>query len=31
MEVLFRDTAFGQVVRLISGRRLFKYPEEKDP
>ncbi len=31
MEVLFRDTAFGQLVRLISGRRLFKYPEEKDP
>jgi hypothetical protein len=27
---LMRDTAFGQVVRLVSGRRFFKYSEEEN-
>ena len=31
MTDLFRDSAFGQVVRFVSGYRLFKYPEEKEP
>lgn len=31
MKGLMRDTAFGQLVRLISGRRFFKYPEEENP
>lgn len=26
-----RDTAFGQLVRLASGRRFFKYAEEENP
>lgn len=26
-----RDTAFGEVVRLITRNRVFKYPEEEDP
>lgn len=26
----FRDTAFGKIVRLLSGQRLMRYPEEKD-
>lgn len=26
----FRDTCFGKLVRLFSGQRLFRYPEEKD-
>jgi DHA1 family multidrug resistance protein-like MFS transporter len=25
-----RDTAFGQIIRVASGRRFFKYPEEED-
>lgn len=28
---LIRDTAFGQLVRLVSGNKLFQYPEEIDP
>ncbi|PVI02030.1 MFS general substrate transporter [Periconia macrospinosa] len=28
---LFRDSTFGQVVRLASGGRVFPYPEERDP
>lgn len=28
MSDFMRDTAFGQIVRLASGRRFFKYPEE---
>ena len=31
MKELLRDSAFGQVVRFLSGRRLFRYPEEDDP
>lgn len=31
MTDLIRDSAFGQVVRFISGYRLLQYPEEKDP
>ena len=27
---LIRDTAFGQIVRVASGRRYFKYPEEEN-
>jgi hypothetical protein len=30
MKGLMRDTAFGQIVRLVSGRRFFKYSEEED-
>lgn len=26
----FRDTVFGQVVRLLSGKRLLKFPDELD-
>ena len=25
-----RDTAFGQIIRVASGRRFFKYPEEEN-
>lgn len=28
---LIRESAFGQFMRLISGKRIFKYPEEIDP
>lgn len=28
---LIRETAFGQIVRQVSGKRLFKYPEEVNP
>lgn len=31
MSSLVRDSAFGQLVRFVSGRRLFQYPEEKYP
>jgi DHA1 family multidrug resistance protein-like MFS transporter len=31
MPGLMRDTAFGQIVRVVSGRRYFKYPEEENP
>ena len=27
----FRDTQFGHVVRLLSKRKLFRYPDEIDP
>jgi hypothetical protein len=27
----FRDTVFGQAVRLLSGNRLLKFPDELDP
>lgn len=27
----FRTTAFGQLVRLVSRGRLFRYPDEVDP
>jgi DHA1 family multidrug resistance protein-like MFS transporter len=27
----FRDTVFGQVVRLLSRNRLLKFPNELDP
>jgi DHA1 family multidrug resistance protein-like MFS transporter len=30
MADLFREAAFGQLVRLVTGNRFFKYPEEKD-
>lgn len=30
MAELFRDTVAGQLLRLISGRRLLQYPEERD-
>lgn len=28
---LIRDTAFGQIVRLVTKNRVFQYPEEQDP
>src|SRR5271155_613571 len=31
MSDLFRDTIFGQLVRLASGGRLLRYEEEIDP
>jgi hypothetical protein len=30
MKGLMRDTAFGHLVRLVSGRRFFKYSEEEN-
>lgn len=30
MDVHFRDTVFGQVVRLISRNRLLNFPDELD-
>lgn len=27
----FRDTVFGQAVRLLSRKRLLKFPDELDP
>lgn len=30
MSALIRDSAFGQIVRLLSRKRLFRYPEEVD-
>ncbi|KAM0817387.1 putative Major facilitator superfamily (MFS) profile domain-containing protein [Seiridium cardinale] len=30
MTTQFRDTAFGQAVRLLSNKRLFPYPDEVD-
>ena len=31
MKEIFRETAVGQLLRLISGKRILKYPEEEDP
>lgn len=31
MAELFRDTVAGQLLRLITGRRILQYPEERDP
>lgn len=31
MTTYLRDSAYGQLVRLILGTRYFQYPEEKDP
>ncbi|OCT44444.1 Caffeine resistance protein 5 [Cladophialophora carrionii] len=31
MAELFRDTVVGQLLRLVTGRRILKYPEERDP
>lgn len=28
---LLRDTAFGQIIRVITKRKFLQYPEEKDP
>lgn len=28
---LIRDSPFGHIVRLVTGRKVFQYPEEKDP
>jgi DHA1 family multidrug resistance protein-like MFS transporter len=28
---LIRDTAFGQILRLITKNRVLQYPEEQDP
>ena len=30
MADLFREAPFGQLVRFLSGNRLFRYPEEKE-
>ncbi|EXJ94135.1 hypothetical protein A1O1_02528 [Capronia coronata CBS 617.96] len=30
MAELFRDTVVGQMLRLITGRRILQYPEERD-
>ncbi|KAK3672685.1 GTPase-activating protein [Recurvomyces mirabilis] len=31
MAELFRDTAFGHFIRLITNKKAFQYPEEADP
>ncbi|KIW63707.1 hypothetical protein PV04_08690 [Phialophora macrospora] len=31
MAELFRDTVAGQFLRLVTGRRILQYPEERDP
>ncbi|KAK4942684.1 GTPase-activating protein [Elasticomyces elasticus] len=31
MAELFRDTVAGQFIRLITGRKILQYPEERDP
>lgn len=31
MAELFRDTVAGQLLRLLTRRRILQYPEEKDP
>ncbi|KIW18649.1 hypothetical protein PV08_02938 [Exophiala spinifera] len=31
MAELFRDTVAGQLLRVITGRRILQYPEERDP
>lgn len=31
MSDLFRDTAFGQIVRWVTKNKVFQYPEERDP
>jgi MFS transporter, DHA1 family, multidrug resistance protein len=31
MTELIRDTAFGQLVRLVSRNRYFQFPEERNP
>lgn len=28
---LIRDSPFGHIVRLVTKRKVFQYPEEKDP
>lgn len=28
---LIRDSPFGHIVRLVTRRKVFQYPEEKDP
>ena len=30
MAARFRDTAFGQILRFLSGNKLFRYPDEID-
>ena len=30
MSDLLRDSTFGQLTRLVTGGRVFKYPEEND-
>jgi DHA1 family multidrug resistance protein-like MFS transporter len=30
MKDIIRDAPFGQLVRLVTGNRFFKYPDEKD-
>ena len=31
MAELFRDTVVGQFLRLVTGRKILQYPEERDP
>ena len=31
MSELFRDTVAGQFLRLVTGKRILQYPEERDP
>ena len=31
MKDLIRDTIFGHMVNILSGNRVFRYPEEDDP
>ena len=31
MKELLRDTIFSHILRLLTGGRVFKYPEEEDP
>jgi len=31
MAVLLRDTAFGRILRVVSGKKIFRYAEERDP
>ena len=30
MSELFRDTVVGQLLRLVTGRRILQFPEERD-
>lgn len=31
MASLLRDSSFGQIVRLLSANKLFRFPDEVDP
>lgn len=27
----FRDTVYGQFIRIVTSRKYFRFPDEKDP